>query len=73
MQFEILYQELVHSAEIIRALIAGITQAEARSNPNPESWSILEVMCHLYDIEREDFRPRLDSHLAPTGRGMDTH
>jgi hypothetical protein len=63
MQFEILYQDLAHSAEMIRALLLGITQAEAQVEPGPEAWSILEVMCHLYDIEREDFRPRLDSIL----------
>ena len=63
MQFEILYQDLDHGAEIIRALVMGITQAEARSKPNPESWSILEVVCHLHDIEREDFRQHLDSIL----------
>ena len=63
MQFEILYQELSHSAEMIRALTAGFTPAEARFKPGPESWSILEVVCHLYDIEREDFRPRLDAIL----------
>jgi hypothetical protein len=63
MQFETLYQELAHSAEMIRALTMGITQAEARLKPSPESWSILEVVCHLYDIEREDFRPHLDSIL----------
>jgi len=63
MQFETLYQELAHSAEMIRALTAGITQAEARFKPNPESWSVLEVLCHLYDIEREDFRQHLDSIL----------
>jgi len=37
MQFEILYQELAHSAEIIRVLVMGLTPAEARSKPNPES------------------------------------
>ena len=63
MQFEILYQELVHGAEIIRALATGVTQAEAQTKPDPESWSILEVLCHLHDIEREDFRQRLDSIL----------
>lgn len=63
MQFEILRQDLAHGAEIIRALTMGVTPAEARTKPNPESWSILEVMCHLYDIEREDFRPRLDGIL----------
>jgi hypothetical protein len=33
---------------------------EAQFKPTAESWSILEVVCHLYDEEREDFRQRLD-------------
>ena len=28
---------------------------------------ILEVLCHLYDIEREDFRPKLDVMLHRPG------
>jgi hypothetical protein len=63
MEFETLYQELVHSTAMIPALVAGLTTAEARLKPNPESWSILEVISHLYDIEREDFRPRLNAIL----------
>ena len=63
MEFETLYQELMHSTAMIRALVAGLTTAEARFKPNPESWSVLEVVCHLYDLEREDFRPRLDAIL----------
>ena len=60
MQLEILHQDFARGAEIIRALIVGVTQAEARFKITPESWSILEVVCHLYDEEREDFRQRLD-------------
>ena len=60
MDFIILYQEITNSTEMIRALLSGITQDEARVKPNPESWSVLEVICHLYDIEREDFREHLD-------------
>lgn len=60
MEFKILYGELVASSEMIRALLAGISQAEAQVKPSPESWSILEVTCHLYDLEREDFREHLD-------------
>src|SRR6266542_5656463 len=60
MEFNTLYQELVHSTEMIRTLLAGVTQAEARVKPNDESWSVLEVICHLYDEEREDFREHLD-------------
>jgi len=60
MQFNSLYQELENSTEMIRTLLEGITQEEARMKPNAESWSILEVVCHLYDEEREDFREHLD-------------
>ncbi len=60
MQFDSLYQELKNSTEMIRALSAGVTQEEARFKPNADSWSILEVICHLYDEEREDFREHLD-------------
>lgn len=63
MQFEVLYQELAGGVEVIRALVAGVTAEEARYRPAPESWSILEVICHLYDEEREDFRQRLDIML----------
>ena len=60
MQFETLYQELQNSTEMIRALLSGITPEDAQVKPAPESWSILEVVCHLFDEEREDFREHLD-------------
>jgi len=60
MEFKLFYEELTNSTEMIRALLSGVTQEEARIKPNAESWSILEVTCHLYDEEREDFREHLD-------------
>ena len=60
MTFETLYKELQHNTEMIRALLAGLTQEEAQVKPDEESWSVLEVVCHLYDEEREDFREHLD-------------
>lgn len=63
MDFEALYGELAHGIEIIRQLIVGVSQEEAQIKPAPDAWSILEVICHLYDEEREDFRPRLDIML----------
>jgi len=64
MEFNTLFQELVNSTGMLRALIAGITQDEAQIEPSPETWSILEVVCHLYDEEREDFREHLDFILS---------
>ena len=60
MIFETLFKELKNSTEMMRALLAGISQEEAQIKPTPEAWSILEVTCHLYDEEREDFREHLD-------------
>jgi hypothetical protein len=60
MEFDVLYRELAQGSEILRQLVSGVSQAEARLRPAPESWSILEVVCHLYDEEREDFRAHLD-------------
>ena len=60
MEFETLYQELQNSAETIRSLLRGISQEESQFKPAPHAWSILEVTCHLYDEEREDFREHQD-------------
>jgi hypothetical protein len=60
MDFEALYQELANSTKMIRALLRSITHEEAQIKPAPDAWSILEVVCHLYDEEREDFREHLD-------------
>ena len=63
MEFSTLYHELQNSTEMIRALLAGVTPEEASQKTSAESWSILEVVCHFYDIEREDFREHLDTIL----------
>ncbi len=51
------------SAEAIAALARTVSDVQARWKPTPEEWSILEVICHLYDEEREDFRTRVDLSL----------
>ncbi|MEW6406738.1 MAG: DinB family protein [Chloroflexota bacterium] len=60
MKFSTLYEELTNSTESIRWLLFGISQEDARIKPDEKSWSMLEVICHLYDEEREDFREHLD-------------
>jgi hypothetical protein len=64
MDFRTLYLELVDSTGMIQSLLAGINQDEAKVKPALDSWSILETLCHLYDEEREDFRPRLQFILG---------
>lgn len=47
-------------------LVDGLTPAQARWKPKPSSWSVLEVLNHLIDEEREDFPARLRIVLADT-------
>ncbi|HUM14909.1 MAG TPA: DinB family protein [Candidatus Nitrosotalea sp.] len=60
LRLDVVRRELARGAETIAALAAGVADDEARRRPAPEAWSLLEVICHLHDEEREDFRPRLD-------------
>ncbi len=55
-----LTRQLTDNAERIKALVEGIPVEDARWKPGPDSWSILEVVNHLCDEEREDFRVRLN-------------
>lgn len=63
MGIEELYLELERSAGILQGLALGFTLQEARQRPSPQEWSLLEVIAHLYDEERHDFRPRLEIAL----------
>ena len=58
-----LISQMSQDAERVRALVQGASEQQARWKPNPDSWSMLEVVNHLLDEEREDFRVRLDYTL----------
>lgn len=60
MNQELIYDQLDGTCDRIAALIVRVSPDQAKWRPNPSSWSILEVINHLYDEEREDFRVRLD-------------
>ncbi|NTU82208.1 MAG: DinB family protein [Chloroflexales bacterium] len=47
----------------IAALARAAGPAQVAWKPSPDAWSTLEVVCHLYDEEREDFRARIDATL----------
>ena len=49
---------------ILRFLLAGVTEEQARWKPAPERWSILEVLGHLAHVEAHGFRGRLEKMLA---------
>ena len=60
MELSFFTRQLTGNANRIDALVSGVSQEEARWKPDPNSWSILEVINHLHDEELEDFRVRLE-------------
>jgi hypothetical protein len=60
MEYEQLLKQLEDNARIISNLTHGISDERACWRPDPDSWSVLEVINHLYDEEYDDFRERLD-------------
>ena len=49
---------------VFESLMRGVSLEQVRWKPSPQKWSMLEVVNHLYDEEREDFRQRVELVLA---------
>ena len=47
------------NVDSFRSLLAVDSPEQIQWRPTPEKWSIIEVVNHLYDEEREDFKCRL--------------
>jgi hypothetical protein len=56
-------ERLARQAPVLRALGESFAPEEALYKPSPDAWSALEVVNHLLDEERDDFRTRLDLTL----------
>jgi hypothetical protein len=63
MEINFFIESLHNSARKIEQILADITSEQALWKPEPAKWSILEVVNHLYDEERDDFRKRFDLTL----------
>ena len=59
--------EIIHQLEsnrlVFQSLLSGRNKEEYTFKPDNESWSILEILCHLIDEEREDFKTRIRNTL----------
>jgi hypothetical protein len=63
MDLDYFIPQMTDDAQRICVLVENISDHQARWKPDPASWSILEVVNHLLDEERKDFRVRLDFAL----------
>ena len=57
-------QRLESNHNVFQSLLNGKEPDEYQFKPDEKSWSLLEIVCHLYDEEREDFRTRVKNTLV---------
>ncbi|MFN0014543.1 MAG: DinB family protein [Saprospiraceae bacterium] len=65
-------QQFSQNTVAFAALLSGTPETEWHWRPAPEKWCLLEILCHLADEERDDFRARVrhvletpDLHMLP--------
>ena len=64
MEIDYFIDSLQNSAAKIEAMLRDMDLDAVRWKPEPAMWSMLEVINHLFDEEREDFRKRLELVLS---------
>lgn len=65
----IIYQ-LEHNQTVFRGLLQSVPSALQAWKPSSDEWCILEIVCHLLDIEVEDFRQRVQYVLEDPQRTL---
>jgi hypothetical protein len=63
-------RELEKNLNSFRVLLENVTDDLRNWKPAKDKWSLLEIVCHLYDEEREDFRTRVKSVLEDPTRPL---
>jgi hypothetical protein len=58
-------RELDANASVFSAMFSSVPPEHRKWKSAPGKWCALEILCHLYDEEREDFRARL-KHVLQT-------
>ena len=59
MNTKYIIEELTRNKIVFKDILEGLEKDVYLWKPNSEKWCVLEVACHLYDEEREDFRARV--------------
>lgn len=59
--------KLESNSDVYAALLKDKSNEEILWKPNQNKWCLLEIVSHLYDEEREDFRTRVKTTLEQPG------
>ena len=56
-------RQLENNRLVFQSQLTGLEESVYQFRPDHHSWTILEILCHLVDEEREDFRTRVKNTL----------
>jgi DinB family protein len=68
MDSKLIFDTLEQNKTVFQNLLENQDQAAYLWRPHSEHWCLLEIVCHLYDEEREDFKIRLKTVLETPGQ-----
>jgi len=74
MNLDLITTRMSQNGDAVRGLVKGVSMEQALWQQAPDKWSMVEIVSHLADEEREDFRTRLDlllHHPGQTWPGID--
>jgi hypothetical protein len=63
---------LLKNKDVFKTLLLGKTHEEYIFTPASDKWCMLEVLCHLVDEEKEDFRTRVEYVLRDPDEALPT-
>jgi hypothetical protein len=70
MNSDYIISQLKANQSVFREIFSTIPEDLIYWKSSPEKWNLLEIVCHLYDEEREDFRARLNHVLTDPSRPL---
>ena len=62
--------ELENNYQVFKSLFSNQTKTTYLWRPKPDKWNLLEIVCHLYDEELDDFRYRTQHILEHPEKPM---
>ena len=60
MEYNLIFIRLEKNLGVFRSMFEDVVKEEYLWRQSPEKWCMLEILCHLHDEEKEDFRARVE-------------
>jgi hypothetical protein len=68
------HQHIINELDLNRKVYEGLLQDVPKEmiswKDDPKRWTLLEIVCHLHDEEKEDFRARLRSVIVDPTKAL---